>query len=369
MGNELLKVASSGNTEEIKVSDSFYSCLDCNACLHVCPAGVNAGLVSHISRKIITSGGISKNENPLARMIVNVTMKYMNPLGVREKCAEWFNGMRSDPHSPDLLYTGNMFQLMAYTKTMSEFRKRMGSSASTFMSRMVSRAPALIKLASRMQDTNISSKMNGSLANIARLLGRAGISFKYLEKDEPYPGTFIYDLGYEDLFRQYAEKVTEIFRKAGARRIITVDPHTYDLLKTAYPKYVDHFDFEIVHYLDLIGNLKYRDGGERITYHEPCHFSLRDDVYNAPLLALRKISKVELPPRSGRRTMCCGGPDELLFPDIAEKVSEDRYRELDGMHSDRIVTACPICYSNLSKGDQVVEIGDYLAEVLLGAEA
>lgn len=58
---------------------------------------------------------------------------------------------------------------------------------------------------------------------------------------------------------------------------------------------------------------------------------------------------MKLPPRSGRNVFCCGGPDELLFPEMAEKVSEERYRELSEAGNGRIITACPICFSNLKK--------------------
>lgn len=366
MGKEVLDSISTGKNGSLNITDSFYSCLDCHACLYVCPAGVNAGTVSHLSRQVITQGKLPGNENPLAGMIVNVTMKYMNPLGVREKCAEWFQGMGADQESGDLLYTGNMFQLMAYTSGMGNLRKRLGPSASNFMSRMVARVPSLMKLASGSRDREMSSRMDKSLRDIARLLRAGGISFNYLGEEEPYPGTFIYDLGYIEEFARYAEKVTDMFRKAGARRIITIDPHTYDLLKNQYPRYVENFDLEVVHYLDLIGDLRFQDSGKKVTFHEPCHFSLRDEQYNRPLEILKKVASVELPARSGRRTKCCGGPDELLFPDLSEKVSNDRYHELEQMNSDGIVTACPICFSNLRKGPEVIEIGDFLSDALSG---
>ncbi len=362
MGRELLSsVQNHGSTN---VSDSFYSCLDCHACLYVCPAGVNAGKVSHVSKSIIAGNGIEGNENPLARMMASVTMRYMNPLGIREKCSEWFHGMEADTNSSDLLYTGNMYQLMAYTQGMNHMREKMGKGMSLIMSRIISSLPWLIKLAPMRPDVSVSRKMGQSLSNIALLLRKSGISLNYLGKDEPYPGTFIYDLGYLDLFRQYAAKVAKILKESGARRIITVDPHTYDLLKNIYPKYVEGFDIEVVHYLDLIEGSSFKGGNENITYHEPCHFSLREDAYNKPLETLRSIAQVNLPPRSGRRTKCCGGPDELIFPELTQKISSSRYDELKETKSRKIVTACPICFSNLNKGPEVIEIGDYLVSKL-----
>ncbi len=362
LGKELLStIKDQGN---INVSDSFYSCLDCQACLYVCPAGVNAGKVSHISKSIIANNTITGNQNPLAKMMAQVTMRYMNPLGVREKCAEWFNGMEADKDSKDLLYTGNMYQLMAFTGGMESMRERLGKGLSQKMSSIVSSFPGFIKLAPMKRDNRIAERMDKSLSNIALLLRKAGISFNYLGEDEPYPGTFIYDLGYLDLFGEYAQKVAKILKDSGAKRIITLDPHTYDLLKNVYPKYVDNFDLEVVHYLDLIDQSSFAGGNDSITYHEPCHFALRDEAYNRPLETLKFVATVNLPPRSGRRTKCCGGPDELIFPELTQKVSEDRYRELQETKAEKIVTACPICFSNLNKGSEVIEIGDYLVSKL-----
>lgn len=362
LGKELLSTIK--DKETINVSDSFYSCLDCQACLYVCPAGVNAGKVSHISKSIIASDTITGNQNPLAKMMARVTMRYMNPLGVREKCADWFKGMKADPDSNDLLYTGNMYQLMAYNKGMDSMRERMGKNLSEKMSSLVSTIPGLMKLTPVKRDEIIGQKMDKTLSNIALLLRKAGISFNYLGEAEPYPGTFIYDLGYLDLFEKYAKKIAKILKDSGAKRIITVDPHTYDLLKNVYPKYVDDFDLDIVHYLDLIDKSSFIGGSDSITYHEPCHFSLRDDAYNRPLETLKTVANVSLPARSGRRTKCCGGPDELIFPELTRKISEDRYRELQETKAEKIVTACPICFSNLNKGPEVIEIGDYLLSKL-----
>ena len=153
-------------------------------------------------------------------------------------------------------------------------------------------------------------------------------------------------------------------KDSGAKRIITVDPHTYDLLKNVYPEFVSNFDFEVVHYIDLIKDLDFEKSGEKVTFHEPCHFVLRDSPYNSPMDILRESSEVVLPARSGRKTRCCGGPDELLFPELSEKISEQRYNELRETGASRVVTACPICFTNLAKDEKAIEISDFLVEKL-----
>jgi glycolate oxidase iron-sulfur subunit len=107
LGKELLKATGSGK-DMTSFFDSFYSCLDCFACLQVCPAGVNAGKVSQLSRSILVESGERGSKDPVAEMIIKVTEKTMNPLGQGKQMARWSNGLKFDRNSEYLLYTGNM---------------------------------------------------------------------------------------------------------------------------------------------------------------------------------------------------------------------------------------------------------------------
>ncbi len=361
MGRQLLEAREEGN-REVNLSDSFYSCLDCHACLYVCPAGVNAGKVSQLSRELIVSDHVAGKENPVARMIASVTVKKMNPLGTRKKSAGWSRGLEFDNDSDTLLYTGNMYQLMPYTGILNSSRKKLGHFIPEMLARIVARVPSLSFAFSLRRDIHTEEVFNGSLRNIALLLKKAGLKFDYLGREEPYPGTFLHDLGYTELFGEYAKTVTDIFRKRRIRRIITVDPHTYELLKYTYPEYVDDFDFEVSYYLDMLDGLKLRKTDDEVVYHEPCHFVLRDFKYEKPGEILKEISNVRMAKRSGKRNECCGGPNELLFPELAEGTSCRRHEDLIGTGAETIVTSCPICYANLDKGTRITDIADYLAE-------
>ncbi len=97
-------------------------------------------------------------------------------------------------------------------------------------------------------------------------------------------------------------------------------------------------------------------------YHEPCHFVLRADSYTVPLTLISRAAETVMAPRNGRRNNCCGGPDELIFPDLSEKVSNERYSELVSTGASEIITACPICLANLSKGKKTRDMADLLSE-------
>jgi Fe-S oxidoreductase len=364
LGKSLLMDLVENGKTTIDLSDSFYSCLDCFACVQVCPAGVNAGKVSHISREIIVTQKYTEKDyrKDTANMIVSTTRRYHDPLGINRKISGWAAGLNFSESSTSLLYTGNMYQIMPYSKKLSEMSMRMGSRATSILGKAISRNPSLIKAAGMFYSREMAMKMNSYLRYIADLLQEAGVEFRYMGDHEPYPGTFLYDLGYEEDFREYANEVAGMFREMGIKEIITVDPHTYDLLKNQYPVYVKNFDFRVTHYLDYMKKLKFRKVQEQVTMHEACHFSLRDDPYNVPVDLVRSFSNLVLPSRSGKRTMCCGGPNEMIYPGLSQKISGERIRNLKATGSDRIITACPICYANLSSEKSVVDISQFLHE-------
>ena len=362
IASALLGELEKNGRSSLEISESFYSCLDCFACLQVCPAGVNAGKVSHLGKSIIAdSSTLDINERKaIADMIVSVTMKTMNPLGLRRECSKWSGGLEFNSSSDTLFYTGNMYQLMPYSKKLSSIERMMGQKATDTMARLISSHPGLSRLTGLMKDDVLEREMNSFLRDIYTLLSAAMIEMNYLGEEEPYPGTFIFDLGYISEFRNYAERVTEMFHQKGVRRIITVDPHTYDLLKVQYPKYVPEFNFDVRYYTDFLDALIFDKDQETTTLHEPCHFTLREGSYNGPLKYASKITDVVLPDRSGKKLMCCGGPDELLFSDLSDEISEERFQQLKNTGARKILTACPICYSNLRKDSSVQDLSTYL---------
>jgi len=355
-----------GGKSRLAVGDAFNSCLSCYACLQVCPAGVNAGRVSDYMKQAIADGDFLavRQEHPVASMIVELTMRYWDPLGLRRECAEWARGIEFDEGLGTVLYTGHMYQLMAYNKKLKELLNG-NAKLMSIGSAILSRAPSLSKMMAGLYDPAVKRKMEGYLRNVVKLLKAAGVKFGYLGEDEPYPGTLLLDMGYVEEFRRYAEKVVNLFRERGVRRLIVVDPHTYDIMINEYPKYVPGFDLEVVHYLDLLGSLNLRSASGSVAYHEPCHLKRRLD-YDKPLELLSKVAEVRLPLHRGRNTMCCGGPDEAFYPGISDNVASIRFKELKDTNASRIVTACPICFVNLGKDESVVDISEVLVEALTG---
>ncbi len=343
--NEFLK-----NKKGVKIFDSVYSCLECFLCYETCPAKVNAGLVCNFAKRIITKNlsSLTDQINPAVKLIRDLTLRYGNPLGV--DISGWAKGLSFKSSSKNLLYTGGMYQIMPYAKKIVEI-----GGVNTFF-RILSKFPTLAKLSRFFVDKKLKTELERCLHNIVKLLNSCGVDLKYPRR-ELYPGTLLYDLGFVEEFEEYAKTVVRMLSEEKVNRIVTVDPHTHYMLTKVYPDYVD-FDFEVVHYLELI-NAKFSKYEGTVTYHEPCIFSRKLD-FSAPNAILENIANVVYPRKSGRKSMCCGGPVESLFPEITEKIATKRFLELKETGADKIITACPICYVNLKKDLSVLDISEFL---------
>lgn len=362
LARKLSDEISSHKKVSIKIGDSVNSCLDCYACLNVCPTGINAGEVSNLVKSLINrkDSPVRKEQNAIARMIASSIMHRNQPINIGKNRFSWSEGIRIDSSSEFLLYTGGMYQMMAGSQRLSEIEKKLGQGMSKKLSALISHVPSAMYFSRFAFDRNIMEETSATLRKITGLLEHSGISFAYMGKKEPYPGTLLYDLGFEDQFHVYAERVYRILKESGKSKVITVDPHTYELLKYVFPENVKNFELEIYFYLDLIDPEILKPGKENMVFHEPCHFALREHAYNKPMEFLQAISRPVLPERHGKTLHCCGGPDEFLYPDLAAGVADKRISQLNSCGSGRIVTSCPICYANLRKSGNVIELADAL---------
>ncbi|WP_243665951.1 (Fe-S)-binding protein [Vulcanisaeta sp. JCM 16159] len=216
-------------------------------------------------------------------------------------------------------------------------------------------------------DKSDIDRANGIVRNIAKALMKAGINFGFLYEDEPYSGALLHEIGAEDAFLEYFENtVLKTFRKYGIKRVITIDPHTHNVLVNVAPNYFK-LDFEVVSYLDLIKNIKVRPriSGD-VVIHDSCLYARylnKYDVYRS-ILDNAGIKHVESPMITGREaSTCCGGPLESLSPELSRKIAKIRINHLS-MLSKTVVTVCPICLANLGRNAegavQVLDINEVL---------
>lgn len=365
LANELVKKRDREFADFLKLSrNSFDSCLSCYACLVECPSSLNAGKVSELVKKLVVS--MPKKDvkpNPISTLITNPIMKYDNPLGLKKECNSWTEGMDLPSSGEFLLFTGSLYQLMPYSSKLVSITSKIGEGGSGKLASLGSKLPSVVRVSKLLYDHDTNSRMQKILKEIVLLLQISKVSYYHDEELDVYPGTYLYELGFEESFKEYAMKLAEKFKKRKVKKIITIDPHTYDLLKNVYPKYTN-FKVEVVYYLDLI-NADFKKNELKTTFHDPCHLSRHSDYYSTPRKLIAKITENIEPKNSKTRTLCCGGPDELEFPGIAKRVAERRYNELKRTNAGIILTSCPVCLMNLREGDEVLDIAEFLVDNLV----
>jgi len=287
----------------------------------------------------------------------------------------WARGLGLPRGGETVLYTGLMYQLIPYITAMSAFQEKIEDSPLAGMIGLGRLANRVVNISAFMArpPAALKERYNRVLRDIAGLLRAAGVNFGYLYGEELYSGALIYDLGEDDLFAAHARRVYDTFRKHGVKEVITVDPHTTNMLRSVYPSLLPGYDLKVASYLEVLAraDLKpVRALDSELVLHDSCVYARYENVLDPQRLLLTRAGcAVREPEEAGRFTHCCGGPAESLFPKKARKVAGERVEQLRAAGKTG-VTMCPICLVNLQKASgeslELRDISGYLARAYAG---
>ncbi len=282
--------------------------------------------------------------------------KTRNPFGLKKSgLNSWWKDSSVTQEGDTLLFTGMMYQLVPYIKATTKYLEKFEDTPKADYLRYGKVVPkALTNLALNIIAAKEDKQsFNAILANVVQILQASGVSFSYQPELDEYSGVLLYDLGDQESFVEHAVYVANKLKKAGIRKLITVDPHTTYAVKVLYPKYTG-ISFEVQTYFEL-ANLKGADSATEVTLHDPCFYGRYLELADVPLTLLAGLG-VNCKPlnTSGSFTTCCGGPAESVSPKLAEEVGLRRVTELKD-NGGKIVAMCPICMANLQKAGAEVE--------------
>ncbi len=222
--------------------------------------------------------------------------------------------------------------------------------------------------------------------SFAKLLNEAGVSFAILGNKEKNSGDTPRRLGNEFLFQELAEHNIGEFEKHGIKKIVTIDPHAYNMFKNEYPDF--GFRAEVYHHTELLaelvsqGKLKpLHPVNETITFHDSCYLGRYNEVYEPPRAILKAIPGVQLKEmeRSRENGMCCGAGGGLMWmeEETGARINTARTEQALSVSPTVISSGCPYCLTMLGDGTKAKEaedaIGTYdvselLAMSVFGAE-
>jgi len=171
-------------------------------------------------------------------------------------------------------------------------------------------------------------------------------------------------LGKTDEVEELRKHNTEIFKKIGAKTIITDCPGCLEAL-------LEHHKIDpavrLLHVTEFFDEkIESVPNKLNITlkYHDPCELFRNDEVTEAPRSLMRKIgiNIIEMEPS------CCGGGGMLRVTDekLAKKIMEDRIvKEKLKEEETCVVTCCPSCLEQFEQNEITTsDIAEYLVKAL-----
>lgn len=285
----------------------------------------------------------------------------------------WAEGLGIPRAGRTVLYTGLMYQLMPSLMALQKRLSRFEDSPLTRLfgvGRFVNRALNVSRFTPLLAGRQEQERFDGILRDIALLLRATGVEFGYLYEEELYAGALGHDEGLCRAFERQALRVRDLLRRHGVRRIITIDPHTTNVLRSVYPAVIGSDGIEVQSYLEVLaerGMQPRKPAEQSAAIHDSCVYARHEGIVDEPrrLLEAAGIEAKE-PEAAGKATFCCGGPIESLFPGKAHAIAKRRLAQLAAVSS-RVVTMCPVCLVNLREAAAgqpiaVEDISGWLAE-------
>ena len=330
---------------DIITEEEIWACTTCRNCEDQCPVmNEHVDKIIDLRRYLVMTEG--KMDPDAQRAMTNIE-RQGNPWGLNRKEKENWRDARPDLHIPtvkELKKSGEEFDYLFWVGSMGSFDNRSQKIALSFV----------------------------------HLMNEAGIKFAILGNKEKNSGDTPRRLGNEFLFQELATANIEEFEKAGVTKLVTIDPHAYNIFKNEYPDF--GFKAEVVHHTEMLyelvvqGKLKPQHAiNETITFHDSCYLGRYNDVYDPPREILKAIPGVELVEMKRNREdgMCCGAGGGLMWmeEDSGHRINVARTEQALEVSPGIISSGCPYCLTMLSDGTKAKEVeesvGTYdIAELL-----
>ncbi len=207
--------------------------------------------------------------------------------------------------------------------------------------------------------------------SVAKLLMKGGVSLGILGSREHSDGNDAMVMGETGLFQYLAEANIDTFKKHSVRKIISLDPHSYNV-------FVNHYgelggEFQCQHYTEVLeellnaGRLSLAPRKIKVTYHDPCYLGRHNEIYEPPRKVLKAIAGLELVEmmRTRKSAFCCGGGGGNFFTDLigggASSPSRVRLREALDAGAEVVAVACPLCAKMLEDALKAESLDDRIA--------
>lgn len=316
---------------DVITEEEIWACTTCRNCEDQCPV-----MNEHVEKIIDLRRYLTLTEGKLdgdaKRAMTNIE-RQGNPWGLNRKERESWRDAREDvviPTVKEMKKAGEEFEYLFWVGSMGSFDNRSQKIALSF----------------------------------AKLLNEAGVKFAILGNKEKNSGDTPRRLGNEFLFQELAQGNIDEFEKNGVKKIVTIDPHAFNIFKNEYPDF--GLKAEVYHHTEVLAGLL-KEGrlvpkftvNETITFHDSCYLGRYNEVYEPPREILKSIPGVKLieMERNRETGMCCGAGGGLMWMEevTGQRVNVARTEQALAVGPSVISSGCPYCLTMLTDGTKAKE--------------
>ncbi len=335
------------------LNDKIFSCILCGACSGLCPSGVD------ITEDIYYGRSILKQSDKTRRYLRFLTKFFSKNPNLNFKILQMFQ-----------------FILLPYFTKKGFLPSNFKLSENTFKNGQQvykpSKTRGRVAIFTGCSTNFLYPHLGKSLIDVLLEAGYEVI----VPNGEVCCGVPLRTLGLEKEALELAKKNMRIFGKLKVEAVLSLCPTCILAIKEQYPKLIgkgignamDISSFLLdkldLHHLSLITKHP-----ATVTYHDPCHLIYGLGIKNQPRELLEKIG-VNVIEKRGEGCCGFGGLFSLSYRDISNSLLQKQTDKYLKTGANVIVTACPGCMMQLSKGvnKPVFHIIELIEEAYCGSD-